>query len=146
MTSAIKRTGKSKFTGMLVSKCKPNRATEVMLLRFIEENGASAVFKATEAAILQFDPCELWRIYDVEVPGKCVRRVEALKKYGVNSNFEIALKYQPKLDLSKAAWPLKFPHRPVDWLTLNQLGAGSVVDLIGVVLDKPVMDLQSTFA
>ncbi len=87
MTSAIKRTGKSKCTGMLVSKCKPKWATEVTLLRFVEENCADAVFKATEAAIPQFDQCELWRIYDVEVPGKCVRRVEALKKYGVNSNF-----------------------------------------------------------
>ena len=85
------------------------------------------VFRAIGGAIPQFDQCELWRIYDVEVPGKCVRRAEALRKYGVNSDFEIALK-----------------GCPVDWLMLNRLGAGSVVDIVGVVLDKPVMDPQST--
>ena len=85
MMSAIKRTGKC--TGMLVSRCRQTRATEVMLLRFIQGNGASVVFRAIGAAIPQFDQCELWRIYDVEVPGKCVRRVEALKNYGVKSPF-----------------------------------------------------------
>ena len=143
MTSTIKRTGKSKCTGMLVSKCKPNWATEVVLLRFIEENGASAVFKATGDAMTQLDQCELWRIYDVEVYGECVRKVDALKKYGVDINFEVVLKYSSKLDLSKAVWPLKFPYRLAGWLTLNQLDAGSVVDITGVVLKKPIMDLQS---
>ncbi len=139
---AIKRTGKC--TGMLVSRCRQTRVTEVMLLRFIQGSGASVVFRAIGDAIPQFDQCELWRIYDVEVPGKCVRRAEALRKYGVNSDFEIALKYRTKLDPSTAAWPLTFPYCPVDWLMLNRLGAGSVVDIIGVVLDKPVMDPQST--
>ncbi len=143
MTSAIKRTGKSKCTGMLVSKCKPNWATEVMLLRFIEENGASAVFKATGDAMTQLDQSELWRIYDAEVSGKCVRKVDALKKYGVDINFEVVLKYSSKLDLSKAVWPLKCPYRLAGWLALNQLDAGSVVDITGVVLKKPIMDLQS---
>ena len=64
---AIKRTGKC--TGMLVSRCRRTRTTEVMLLRFIQGNGASVVFRAIGAAIPQFDQCELWRIYDVEVPG-----------------------------------------------------------------------------
>ena len=130
---------------MLVSKCKPKWKTkEVMLLRFVEENGADAVFRVTDGAISVFEHCELGRIYDLEVQGKCVHRVEALKLYGVNSNVAVDLKYHSKIGLSRAAWPLKFRYRPVDWLTLNQLDVDSVVDLVGVVLDKPVMDLQST--
>ncbi len=50
---------------MLVSKCKPKRKTkEVMLLRFVEENGADAVFRVTDGALSVFEQCELGRIYD----------------------------------------------------------------------------------
>ncbi len=132
---------------MLVSKCKPKWKTkEVMLLRFVEENGADAVFRVTDGAISIFEQCELGRIYDLEVQGKCVHRVEALKLYGVNSNVAVDLQYHSKIGLSGAAWPLTFRYRPVDWLTLNQLDVDSVVDLVGVVLDKPVLDLQSTLS
>eukprot|EP00969_Alexandrium_andersonii_P295626 13067814-Alexandrium_andersonii.AAC.1 len=81
--SSIKRVGKTTFVGMLVARSRPaNWAKETLLMRFVEETGASMVFIATGSAIGPFDECSPHRIYSIEVPGKCVKKAKEPVRFG----------------------------------------------------------------
>ena len=59
MASTLKRTGVSAYRGMVVCKAQAtNWSKETMLLRMVEENGASTVFILTDAAKEQFGKCD----------------------------------------------------------------------------------------
>jgi hypothetical protein len=106
MQSSLKRTGISKYTAMLVAKAQPtNWSKPIMLLHFVEANGATSVFVATDEAIASFQPCEKHRIYDVEVPGKCVHSSKGVERHGVKTNYEVTLKYSCKITVSKKPFP-----------------------------------------
>ena len=111
MDTMLKRAGTTTYSAMLAVKNEQGGwATPTLLLHFVEQSQASTVFITTAEARSQFEKCEPGRIYDVEVPGKCVRTSSGERKYGVKSRYEVTLKFAPKtLKLSTAAWPLAFP-------------------------------------
>ena len=78
--TTLKRCGKSSYCGMLTSSGKPNWNEEAMLLRFVEENGCSTLFLVSGAALQQFAELEKERIYDIEIPGACVKSCNTQKK------------------------------------------------------------------
>ena len=82
--TTLKRYGSVEYEAMLVAMAHPpNWSVKTMLLRFAEENGCQTVFVVTGAALESFGSCDLWRIYAVTVPGKCVRQRQGPSKYGV---------------------------------------------------------------
>ncbi len=83
MASQLKRTGSFDYVAMLVAKSKPHGwQPETLLLRFVEQNGASSMFTVTGDGIGSFDACELFRIYEMPLNGRCVRSSKGANKYG----------------------------------------------------------------
>ena len=104
----IKRTGVSKYTGLLVAKSETNWTSKALLALFVEQEGLATVFVLHDEAAKQFGACESWRIYDMEILGKCVKSNDCKRKYGVNNSQEVVLKFPCKnLSFSKEAWPSK---------------------------------------
>ena len=145
--TSIKRTGKSKIELMLVAKGEPTGWTEETIVCVFEEKcGARTVFVATGVAKTAFQACEPTRIYDVEVPGQCVKFVSGFTKWGVRSIQEIRTKFPMQMQLSKAAWPISHQYNCVAWNELNQKVYGVFLDIVGRVGQKPERDLSSSFA
>ena len=144
-TTSLKRTGTSKYCGMLVSKAQPpNWATNVLLLRFIEENNCNTVFIMSDKARDQFSSCELWRVYEFTVSGSTVKKSSGAHKYGVYCSFEVTMKYAVSdLKLAGRTWPFQYAYKFKDWLQLNQLTDNEYIDLVGRVSSPPVLDANS---
>ena len=122
MESVLRRTGTTKYNAMLVAKAVPAGWTvPTLLLRFVDQNGAETFFCLTDDAKKAFDSCEIWRIYDMEVAAKCVRRGDTSRKYGMKSIYEVPMKLSRPLVLSNIAWPLLIRYDIVEWAILNQL-------------------------
>ena len=95
---------------MLVAKAKPSGwGKETLLLRFMEETGTNTAFQVAGEALKDFANCELWRVYDMEVAGSCVKSFDTESKYGVRNTQEVRLQYPCKLRLSRTAWTPKVP-------------------------------------
>ena len=105
MDTSLKRVGNNKFNAMLVASGFTGKSdSPTLLLHFVEENTASTVFVASDAAHEQLAQLELWRIYDMEVSGKCVKRARVPSRVGVRGLYEVVLKFPLKqLSLSKRA-------------------------------------------
>ena len=136
----LKRTGLNHYCGMLVAIASPaDWSTPTTLCHFVEENGASTVFIVSDEARDQIQACEQWRIYDIVIPGKCVKKSEATFKFGVDGVYDVVAKFPfPTLKLADAGWPLRFHYNPIEWETLNQVELDKQVDLIGVVLRESI--------
>ena len=90
MSTALKRTGTTKYCGVLVSKAEPSGwSTPSLLLRFVEESNASTVFVMTDKALQQFRSCELWRTYEFSVKGSTVKKSSGQNKFGVTCAYEV---------------------------------------------------------
>ena len=140
--TALKRTGKFAYQAMLVAKAlPPNWGRSTLLLRFTEKTGVSTVFIVTGDAIEKFDSCDMWRIYDMELPGKCVKQSEGIKRYGVRNTHEVRLQFPCSLSLSKKAWPVSVQYDCVHWSSLNQLENNDFIDLVGHVFEKSDIDV-----
>ena len=141
MSSALRRTGTSGYTAMLAARYDTNWDSKAILLRFIEENGLSTVFVLTGEGAAPFKKCELGRVYDMLIPGKCVKSSDSLAKYGVRNTQEVVMKYAcSKVDVAKHAWPLVIPYAWTPWANLNQQTPDAYVDILGQVLSKPSID------
>ena len=103
MVTTLTSTGKNNYNAMLVAKGKPMLSPDTLLLRFVEATGASTKFIIFGGAISQFDGCKLLRIYDMEIPNKCVRTSGDVKQHGVKHNLEVVLGYRCRLRVSKKA-------------------------------------------
>ena len=91
MVTSLKRTGVNCYSAMLAVKNEPaNWGKPALLLHFVEQSQASAVFIATDGARDQFLACEHSRIYHFEVPGKCVRRSSIEQKCGVKTTLRLS--------------------------------------------------------
>ena len=107
--TALKRTGTTQYKAMLAGRAAPvGWSKKTLLLNFVEETGASATFVVTGDALASFEPCELWRVYDMVVPGKCVHVLAGAVKHGVKSLYEVAMRFPCKVSLSMTAWPFKY--------------------------------------
>ena len=143
MDTSLKRVGNNKFNAMLVASGSTGKSdSPTLLLHFVEENTASTVFVASDAAHEQFAQLELWRIYDMEVSGKCVKRARVPSRVGVRGLYEVVLKFPLKqLSLSKRAWPFDYGYKFIPWGSLNQQEDDSFVDVAGVVVGTPEKDV-----
>ena len=130
---------------MLLVKAEPTQwKKDTLLMHFVERSGASVVFVVTENAMTAFRNCEMHRIYDMEVPGKCVRHCNGVEKYAVKTQFEVVFKYPCPVRLSTTAWPVHFPFDFASWTAFNQISDKTPLDILGKVLETPVRDVSSS--
>ena len=147
MASSLRRTGKTQFSGYLAVKAETsNWSKETTLMHFVEQSGASSVFVVSEEARKLLMKCECGRIYELEVSGRCLHNCDSVAKYGVKTPFEVVMKYICPVQLSKNAWPFRFPYEFHSWETLNQVPEGACLDLIGAALDTPMRDHNTSLA
>jgi len=140
----IKRTGVTNIPLMLMAKDFPKNWTVNTLLALMEEkNGTRTIFQVTDEAIENLKLCEEGRIYDVTIPGKFVRLVSGIAKYGQRTTQEVKTKVELKIELSKEAWPSTYEYKCLDWNALNQQSDGNFIDIIGRVPQNPERDLTS---
>jgi len=131
---------------MVVAKAKPTTWSQAtILLRFVEQNGISTSFFVSGDALPQFEVLEKWRIYELTIPGACVKSSNGTNRYGVINSIEVRLKYPCKLELSKKAWPFIFPYRFIDWNGLNQASDNQFIDIIGRIATPPNRDTNAPF-
>jgi len=143
--TSLKRSGKNNYVGMLAAIGMPTTwQEETLLLRFVEENGVSTAFTITKGALQSFKAVELWRIYDIEVPGSCVKICKNQDRTGVLNTFEVRVAFHMKCNISNEAWPLRAVYNFVDWEHLNQKQVNTYVDLVGRVLSSPTLDQNSS--
>jgi len=126
---------------MLVARFDTNWDSKAILLRFIEKNGISTVFVLTGAGADEFKKCEQWRVYDMQIPGKCVKSSASFARYGVHNTQEVVMKYScGKVELSKQVWNVAIPYAWTPWASLNLRKPDTYVDILGRVLSKPCLD------
>ena len=141
--TTLKRFGKNSYTGLLTAVATPNWTTETLLMRFVEPNGCSTAFTITKTALPCFSGLEVSRIYDIEVPGLCVKTCSSQNKTGVRNPFEVRATFPMKCALRSAAWPVSTQYDFVPWEDLNQKANDTFVDLDGRVLSPSVVDPNS---
>ena len=147
MSTSLKRTGISPYTAMVAAIAKPaDWNPETLLIRFVEQNGYSTVFVVSGAALDDFKACEQWRIYDMQIPGKCLRQQASMKRFGVRNLYEVVMKFPCSLKASAAVWPLQFPYEFIDWNLLNTLSDGDTFDMCGKVVSVPVSESTGTLS
>ena len=132
----LKRSGTTSYTGMLAVIGDPDWKDETKLFRFVERGGCSTMFTLTKRALQSFADFQLWRIYDIEVPGYCVRRSDP-QKTGVHNYLEVKAVSPLNCVVSGTSWPLVVTYDFASWDDLDQKKNGSFVDLIGWVLSPP---------
>ena len=137
--SNLKRYGaQQNFNAMLVAKVMPdNWIQKTVVLHFVEENGISTAFYATNEAYDEFAALDKWRIYDMVVNGHCVRRSACQKTLGIANNNDVRVKYPCQCTIAKKGWTLKLPYNFVKWADMNQLEEGDFVDIAGMILREP---------
>ena len=138
MISSLRKGRANNFQGMLIVKDdRTDYDPPTLLLRWVEQNGASVAFFATGEARKSFLNMETMCIYEGEIRGTCVQNANRSLRYGVASNVEVHLKYLTNFVLSKHAWPLKHAYAFQDWESLNQQKDGVLIDFIGRAVGPP---------
>ena len=144
MSAMLKPTGISSYTAMVVAMGKPAKWGEkTLLVRFVEQNGQSTVFVISGAALGAFETCEQWCIYDMQVPGKCLKRRDSRKRFGVHSSYEVVLKFPCPLKPSAIVWPLRLAYKFIEWNKMKHLSHAETFDMCGKVASVPVSDLTA---
>eukprot|EP00973_Karenia_brevis_P009695 1307352-Karenia_brevis.AAC.1 len=119
--------------------CKKNQGqwnTPTLMMRLVAQNGTSTLVLATDEAFNQFGTLELFRIYDFEISGKCVKNNVSGVKYGVPGPYEVKLKYPCKVTVASTAWPLVLPYEWTAFDQLNQCQHEAYVDVVGRLLSE----------
>ena len=96
-----------------------------------------------KAGLKNFSGLEVGRIYDIEVPGACVKSCTDQNKIGVRNNVEVRSAMPLKCTLSTTSWPLRAEYDFIDWEALDQKANSTCVDVMGRVLSQPVLDHNS---
>ena len=137
--TVLKRVGSNEYTGMLLVKMEfPLWKRTTLLARFMEKNGANTLFTCWGDACKQFAAFEIGRIYDLKIAGKCVKTNEG--KYGVEGPFEVKMNQPCKMSVAKEGFPCEIPYNFQDFVNLNQMEHGELVDIIGRVMSVGVDD------
>lgn len=145
MATALKRTGVSSYTAVLAAKSVPTIwSDDTLLLRFIEENKTSTVFVISLGAIPVFKSLELWRTYDMQIPGKCIKQKTSEQIFGVQNHQQVTMKFACSVTVSKRSWPFAFPYKFQAWTALNQLEPNIFVDICGRVHSKQTIGMLSS--
>ena len=129
---------------MIVGMNSPSGwSEEALFVRFVEQNCTNTMFIITGEALDIFKSCEKWIIYDMEIHGKCVRQCPCQEKYGFPNTQVVYLKFPIKMSLAQVAWPLPLEYDCPGWDELNQRQPDTFVDLVGRVISKPEIDVNS---
>ena len=141
----LQRFGQNAYTGMLVAHEQPVAwTTETRLFRFSEVGGKSTAFIVTKDALESFKDVEEWRVYDIQVPGGCVKVVSEAGKHGVPNRQEVHMKYKVRVTISLHAFPVNCHYAFTDWETVNQKTIQDTFDVIGRVSTAPRRDMNSS--
>ena len=134
----------SSYEAVLVAQCKPASWNDgALVMRFVEQSGLSTVFIVTGSAVSAFEKLELWRIYEMQVPGKFVRQKNSQLSFGIQNTQQVAMKFPCKVNVATAFWPFQFPYQFQSWLTINQLEPDAFLDICGKVVSEPVKEVNS---
>ena len=75
--TSLRRVGKVDYVGTLFGKTQPPQwKPSTMLLRFVEANGAHAVFVITGEALALFGKCDIGKTYEMLVYGSCCKNTK----------------------------------------------------------------------
>ena len=137
--TSLQRVGETEYVATLIAKARPPRwKVSSLVLRFVEANGAQAVFTVSGDALDGFERCEVYKTYRLVVSAACVKRTNKNEKFGVPSELEVLVR-------SKATFPVAASSPAVglgmiyhfrDWDTFDQIPVGECFDLVGEVLQK----------
>ena len=119
---------------VFLSKAAPvGWTTPTLLLRAMFQSKQEFLIVATHAAKDSLSALDLRRVYDVEIPGSCLRANKQGEKNGVTGEYEVHLRFPPKVTIAQQAWPIQVPYSLTNFRDINQLDAPAHVDLIGRV-------------
>ena len=134
----------SSYVAVLVAQCKPaNWNDGALLMRFVEQSGISTAFIVSGAAVSVFEKLESWRIYEMQVPGECVRQTNSQQSFGIQNTQQVVMKSPCKVNVATASWPFQFPYQYQSWPSINQLEPDAFLDIYGKVISDPVNDVNS---
>ena len=140
--TTISRSSQNTYSGKLMARAKLGKE-EVLVCRFVEENGVSAYFKIGKDAIPQFNALEMYTVYTFGFPSSCVRNAANISRTGIRNHLEVLIQWQLK-KLVKSEF--QFLARPlynfVDWNTLSDLPDNTFVDIMGRVTKDAVFDTR----
>ncbi len=118
---------------ILVKVSPPDWSTETLLIHMVTKTGAQTVFIVTKDALTTFKTVEENRIYDFEVPGRCVKKADISIKHGVAATMEVRIAYPIKFYLAVEGWPTLLQYVIIPFVNLPQKEEGSWVDVLAVV-------------
>ena len=111
MTSTLKRIGVSSYVAMLVAQCKSAKWNDgALLMRFVEQSGISMAFIVTGAPVTVFEKLESGCIYELQVPGKCVRQKNSHLSFDIQNTQQVVMTFACIVDVATASWPFVFPY------------------------------------
>jgi len=138
LVAPLKRAGRNAFVGLLMMKAKPVKWNEAtLLMRFVNAAGGSIMFQFTKEAAVGMDVLEKGRVYNIDVPGSCVKSVSGLTKYGIPSRVEVRAVRALPFSIAQQGFPPCAKYRFLDWEEINQQPDGSFVDVAGIVHGAP---------
>ena len=137
--TSLRRVGETEYVATLIAKARPSRwKVSSLLLRFVEANGAQAVFTVSGDALDGFERCEVYKTYRLVVSAACVKRTNKNEKFGVPSELEVSLRSKATVPVaaSSPAGGLGMIYHFRDWNTFDRIPVGESFDLVGEVLTK----------
>ena len=134
----LRRAGRNAFVGFLMKKAKPDKWNEAtLLMRFVNAAGDSTMFQFTQEAFTVMDVLEEGRVYNIEVPGTCVKAVAGLTKYGIPTLVEVRATRSLPFSIAQQGFLPRAKYRFLDWEAITQQQDGSFVDFAGIVHGPP---------
>jgi len=119
---------------VFLAKAKPDGwKTPTLMLRAMLESKQEVLIVATDAAKDTMDALDLRRVYNLDIPGSCVRANKMGEKNGIKGKVEIHLRYPPKVMVAPQAWAIRVPYSQTAFRDINQMDAPAHVDIVGRV-------------
>jgi hypothetical protein len=113
-------------------------------LRLAWSDGSEMACVAYDKAVASMDKLEIDRIYNMTVPGSCVKAVKDTRKAGMNSAQDIRINKPIRWSLSKARWETKVELHPIEISAAQEQEVGDVFDIVGYVLEQEEPDPTAT--
>ena len=72
-------------------------------MSFVEQSGDSTAFIVSGAAVSVFEKLESWRIYAMQVPGKCVSQKNSQLSFGIQNKQHVVMTFPCKVAVAHAS-------------------------------------------
>ena len=125
---------------VLVKSCANEWIPPCTLYRVAFEDGSEISITSSLHGQASLTAWEKNRIYQLTIPGSCVRVVKDMTKSGIEADREVKLAKAISWKLSTRAWPAKVTFDALPFQQLQQKDTTHVFDIVGNVLNEPVLD------